>query len=101
VLPGLLDRDAELAHFLLEILPVHADLLGRLGDVSPVTAERVQQEVALEGFDDALLGIAEGEGSRGGREGGRGRAPGGLARQIGERDLGARREQQRPLNRRA
>ena len=56
---GVLGREAELAHLLLEVLPVHAHLFGRLGDVPAVAAQGLEQEVALERLDDALLGLAE------------------------------------------
>src|SRR5947209_3803566 len=100
--PSLLDRliggQAELAHLLLQVLAVHADLLGRLGDVAAVAAERLAEEVALEGLHHALLGLAEGRG-----EGGGGWRPGdgGAAEQVGGRDLGAGREEERLLDRRA
>src|SRR2546425_7309557 len=90
--------DAELAHLLLEVLAVHADLLGGLGDVAAVAAERAQQEVAFECLDHALLRLAEG----GGRGGERGR-PGVGRRQareeIGRGDLRPGCQEQRLLHR--
>src|SRR6185295_3276327 len=53
----LLTRDAELAHLLLEVLPVHADLFGGLGDVATVTPERVADELPLEGLDHLVFGL--------------------------------------------
>src|SRR5439155_3003719 len=98
VLGDVLGADAELAHLLLQVLPVHADVLGGLGDVAAVAAERVEQEIALERLDRALLRLAEG----GGRERGRRRRRSGGRRvreEIGRGDLRSGREQQRLLDR--
>src|SRR6185436_463623 len=45
----------ELPHLLLEVLPVHADLFGRFGDVAPLPAERLNEKLALERRYGALL----------------------------------------------
>src|SRR5262249_42867542 len=94
----LLGGDAELAHLLLQVLAVHAELLGGARDVPAVATERLGQEVALERLDDALLRLAEGAG-RGvrGRLGHGRRAP----EQVGGGDLGSRGEEERLLDRRA
>src|SRR5216117_4194925 len=96
--PSLLDRviggQAELAHLLLQVLAVHADLLGRLGDVAAVAAERLAEEVALEVLHHAVFGLAEGRRKRGG---GRRRLHG-PSEEIGRGDLRPRGEQQRLLD---
>src|SRR6266516_6867055 len=96
--PSLLDRviggQAELAHLLLQVLAVHADLLSRLGDVAAVAAERLAEEVALEVLHHAVFGLAEGRRKRGG---GRRRLHG-PSEEIGRGDLRPRREQQRLLD---
>src|SRR5206468_3744538 len=67
VVDRVIDGQAELAHLLLQVLAVHADLLGRLGDVAAVAAERLAEEVALESLHHALLGLTEGRRERVGR----------------------------------
>src|SRR5206468_1353154 len=94
----LIGGQAELAHLLLQVLAVHADLLGRLGDVAAVAAERLAEEVALEGLHQALLGLAEGRRQGAGR---RTLGDGGAAEEVGGRDLGSGGEQQRLLDGRA
>ena len=53
--PGAVGRriDPVLGELQLEVLAVHADLLGRLRDVAVVTLERLDDELALEALDDA------------------------------------------------
>src|SRR6185369_1440524 len=58
---GVLGGEAELAHLLLEVLAVHADVFRRLGDVAAMAAERAQDEVALERGDHLILRLAERE----------------------------------------
>src|SRR5262252_274070 len=106
LLPGLagcpervLDRHAELAHLLLEILSVHPDVLGRLADVAAVAAEGVEQEVALERRDHPILGFLE-RGRRLPRRGRRRWSRSGRAREdVLGGDLGSRREQERLFDR--
>ena len=43
----------------LQVLAVHAHLLGRLGDVAAVARQRLGDEAALELLDDALLALFE------------------------------------------
>src|SRR5437870_6539780 len=88
--------DAELAHLLLEVLAVHADVLGGLGDVAAVAAERAEQVVALECLDHALFRLAEGCGRGGGRR--RARVGRGVREEIGCGDLRPRRQEQRLLH---
>src|SRR5438105_1140834 len=91
--PSLLGGDAELSHLLLQVLAVHAELLGGARDVAAVAAQRLGEEVALERLDHAFLRLAERAGY------GRGgclcrRSP----EEIGRGDLGAGREQERLLD---
>src|SRR5881397_4144984 len=95
LLGRLVGGQAELAHLLLQVLAVHADLLGRLGDVAAMAAKRLAEEVALEGLHHALLGLAEGRGERVGR---RRLRDGRAAKEVRRRDLRAGREQQRLLD---
>src|SRR5437763_14145436 len=66
--PSLLGGDAELSRLLLQVLAVHAELLGGARDVAAVAAQRLGEEVALERLDHAFLRLAERAGyGRGGR----------------------------------
>src|SRR6266849_3046615 len=98
LLGRVLGGQAELAHLLLQVLAVHADLLGRLGDVAAVTAERLAEEVALEVLHHALLGLAEAGGERAGR---RRLGDGRPSEEVRRPDLGPGGQEERLLDRRA
>src|SRR5262249_8919622 len=99
-LPDVFRGDAELAHLLLEVLPVHPHLLGRLGDVAAVTPEGVQDEAALECPHRRLLGLAKGARAvgRGPRRRGRGCGGRRLTEEIGRGDLRPGRQEERLLH---
>src|SRR5262245_46550511 len=57
--PELLGVDAVVGQLELEVLAVHAHVLGSFRDVAQVPAQRLGDELALEALDDALLGVPE------------------------------------------
>ena len=93
--------DAELAHLLLNILPVHADFFRRLADVAAVPAKSLNEKIALERFDQLRLGIAERQPRLRLRRHRRRHPVVHRAEQIANGDLRAGGEQQRLLDRRA
>src|SRR5262249_46305244 len=60
--PELIRVDPVLGQLQLEVLAVHAHVLGSLRDVALVAAQGLGDELTLETFDDALLGILEAPG---------------------------------------
>src|SRR5262249_36016987 len=86
--PELVGVHAELGELLLELLAIHADLLGGFRDVALMPRERGAEEVTLEAIDDRLLRVLA-----------RGRLSAHRGRQIVELDRRPRRERHRLLDR--